>query len=300
MPEGVTVGVLHTGRSYADDLLPEGIVYHYPHTGAQGRDAQEVAATKAAKQLGLPLFVVVQPDSTSRRIAHLGWVEDWDDEGELFLITFGESPPAPAPAQQDEDDAPFELERSGPAGKKTSTLSRPGQHRFSFLVLRRYGAQCAVCDVSVMGLLDAAHLRAYREGGSDDASNGLVLCATHHRASIRPCSALIRRRYKSCTARALRMASSSASRGHPLPTSVPNLTRRRWSGAGRGSTRPARWSSPSRTFRRDSSGRTRSVGGNRSPSRADAAGSLGCGPHGRGLDHVSRRRNDAQSCPSPI
>jgi hypothetical protein len=32
MPDGVTVGVLHTGRSYADDLLPEGIVYHYPHT----------------------------------------------------------------------------------------------------------------------------------------------------------------------------------------------------------------------------------------------------------------------------
>jgi hypothetical protein len=33
-----------------------------------------------------------------------------------------------------------------------------------------------------MGLLDAAHLRAYRDRGSDDPRKGLVLCATHHRA----------------------------------------------------------------------------------------------------------------------
>jgi predicted restriction endonuclease len=33
-----------------------------------------------------------------------------------------------------------------------------------------------------MGLLDAAHVRAYRDKGSDDPRNGLVLCATHHRA----------------------------------------------------------------------------------------------------------------------
>jgi hypothetical protein len=54
-PDGVTVGELHTGRSYADDLLPDGIVYHYPHTSVPGRDAQEVSATKAARDLSLPL-----------------------------------------------------------------------------------------------------------------------------------------------------------------------------------------------------------------------------------------------------
>jgi len=178
--DGVTVGVLHTGRSYADDLLPDGIVYHYPRTSTPGRDAQEVNATKASKDLGLPLFVVVQPDSSSRRVVHLGWVEDWDDRAELFLITFGEAPPPPPAAQ--EDDVPFELERSSSPAKKVLATSRPGQHRFSFRVFRRYGAQCAVCDVSVMGLLDAAHLRSYREKGSNDARNGVVLCATHHRA----------------------------------------------------------------------------------------------------------------------
>lgn len=180
-PDGVTVGVLHTGRSYADDLLPDGIVYHYPRTTVPGRDAQGVAATKAAKQLGLPLFVVVQPDSTSRRRVHLAWIEDWDDASELFLISFGEAPPSLQTGSL-EDDAPFHLERPPGAGKKAMGTVRPGQHRFSFQVFRRYGTRCAVCSVSVMGLLDAAHLRAYRDRGSDDPRNGLVLCATHHRA----------------------------------------------------------------------------------------------------------------------
>ncbi len=180
--DGVTVGVLHTGRSYADDLLPDGIVYHYPRTTVPGRDAQEVEATKAAKDLALPVFVVVQPDSTSRRIVHLGWVEDWDDGSELFSIAFEEAPPPEMPAAAEEDELPFQLERGTTQSKKVSATSRPGQHRFSFRVFRRYGPQCAVCDVSVMGLLDAAHLRAYRDKGSDDPRNGLVLCATHHRA----------------------------------------------------------------------------------------------------------------------
>ena len=29
---GITVGVLHTGITYADDLWEDGILYHYPHT----------------------------------------------------------------------------------------------------------------------------------------------------------------------------------------------------------------------------------------------------------------------------
>jgi hypothetical protein len=166
----------------AKPLERDGIVYHYPRTTVPGRDAQEVSATKATKELGLPLFVVVQPGSSSRRIVHLGWVEDWDDEAELFLVTFAVAQPAGLPPAEDEDDAPFALERSSGSGSRVSVLSRPGQHRFSFRVLRRYGGQCAVCKVSVLGLLDAAHLRPYGHRGSDDPRNGLVLCATYHRA----------------------------------------------------------------------------------------------------------------------
>ena len=31
-PHGAAVSVLHTGRSYADDLASDGVVYHYPDT----------------------------------------------------------------------------------------------------------------------------------------------------------------------------------------------------------------------------------------------------------------------------
>jgi hypothetical protein len=59
---GVSVGVLHTGRSYADDLAEDCIIYHYPKTRRPpGRDLAEVEATKAAGRLGLPFFVITYP-----------------------------------------------------------------------------------------------------------------------------------------------------------------------------------------------------------------------------------------------
>ena len=59
---GVTVGVLHTGSSYADDLSDDGVLYHYPTTArSPGRDQSEVDATKAAGRFGLPVFVIHYP-----------------------------------------------------------------------------------------------------------------------------------------------------------------------------------------------------------------------------------------------
>ena len=72
----VAVGLLHTGRHYADDLSPTGIVYHYPRTNrGAGRDASEIEATKQAAELVLPVFVVTpSPKSAQSRDVHLGWV----------------------------------------------------------------------------------------------------------------------------------------------------------------------------------------------------------------------------------
>src|SRR3954468_14689389 len=67
------------------------------------------------------------------------------------LVTFGEAPPPRPPAVQEEDELPFLLERTDGSGKKTQAASRPGQHRFSFRVFRRYGPCCAICDVAAMG-----------------------------------------------------------------------------------------------------------------------------------------------------
>lgn len=180
---GVTVAVLHTGSSYADDLYDDGVRYHYPTTGrAAGRDAAEVDSTKAAKRLQLPVFVISYPSpGSSVRNVNLAWIEAWDDAERQFLITYGEQPPPATPGVDELDAQPFELTEKR-AKSQALTNIRQGQHRFKFKVFQAYGARCAVCDLDVETLLDAAHLREYRDDGTNDRRNGLVLCSIHHRA----------------------------------------------------------------------------------------------------------------------
>jgi putative restriction endonuclease len=184
---GVTVGLLHTGVAYADDLSEDGVLYHYPDTNRiKGRDLSEIDATKAAGIFGVPVFVIThsQPDSTKRDV-HLGWIEGWDDALKLFLVTFDATEPLQAakePEEQPEpDEEPFDLVARKRSAKR-EVQSRLGQQRFKFRVFKRYSLRCAVCDISIAEVLDAAHLRPRREYGSDDPRNGLVLCALHHRA----------------------------------------------------------------------------------------------------------------------
>lgn len=180
---GVTVGLLHTGSSYADDLSLDGVVYHYPTTNRPpGRDQSEVNATKAAGELRLPVFVITYPSpSSTRRNVHLGWVEGWDDPARLFLISFADNPPQQLIQETDVDQASFTLHDAS-AERVTSTSLKRNQARFRFEVLHRYGPCCAVCHVTAPELLDAAHIVPKEEKGGDDPRNGLILCANHHRA----------------------------------------------------------------------------------------------------------------------
>jgi putative restriction endonuclease len=175
---GITVGLLHTGQDYADELSTDGVLYHYPRTGRPpGRDRSEVVATKAAGRLRLPVFVVTSGDPSSSRNVHKGWIEGWVDDAEVFLVTFAEDPPPEPPS--DEGESPFVLDTEITRSSR-SVVSRPNQQRFKFAVLKLYGPACAVCDLAVTDLLQAAHLRGKAERGSDDPRNGLVLCALHH------------------------------------------------------------------------------------------------------------------------
>jgi putative restriction endonuclease len=177
---GITVSLLHTGRHYADELSADGVLYHYPRTGRPpGRDRSEVAATKATGRLRLPVFVVTQGIPASSRNVHKGWIEGWDDDAEVFLVTFAEELPPEPPS--DNGESPFVLETEITRATR-SVVNRPNQQRFKFAVLKLYGPACAVCDLAVTDLLQAAHLRRKAEGGSDDPRNGLVLCALHHLA----------------------------------------------------------------------------------------------------------------------
>ena len=181
---GVTVSVLHTGSAYPDDFGDEGAVYHYPKTGRPGAsDRNEVQATKWAAWLRMPLFVISYPTlGATVREVRLGWVTRWNDESAIFHIAFGANPPAPLSDKKlPADEETFVLESDSPSIVRLSK-ARPGQAKFKFEVLRRYGHVCAVCDHDVPEVIDAAHILAKGQRGSDDARNGIPLCATHHRA----------------------------------------------------------------------------------------------------------------------
>jgi hypothetical protein len=131
--------------------------------------------------VGLPVFVVTQRTHTLRDV-HRGWIMDWDDSSRLFLISFGDAPlPGEQMGRQLVEDTPFSAFDDRP-GTPRAVKSRPGQQRFKFAVFKRYGPQCGVCSVAVVDLLQAAHIIPKDVYGSDDARNGLVLCANHHLA----------------------------------------------------------------------------------------------------------------------
>jgi hypothetical protein len=170
---GVTIGLLHTGRHYPDDVSEDGLIYHYPRTSRpSSRDAAEVEATKNANRLGLPVFTILPGETNQTRCVRLGWIEDWDDEAALFLVLFGDTAPIYSPpAEQDE---PFSLTDHAPM-KMAMVKVRGRQQVFRFQVLAQYGAKCAVCSITHPNLLKAAHIRGKREKGSDDWRNGLLL-----------------------------------------------------------------------------------------------------------------------------
>lgn len=47
-------------------------------------------------------------------------------------------------------------------------------------ILEKYNNRCVICGERDEGILQAAHINSVANGGSDDLSNGICLCANHH------------------------------------------------------------------------------------------------------------------------
>jgi hypothetical protein len=179
-PSGVAVSFRHTGSSYADDLSDDGVIYHYPHTQRRGsHDEGEIESARTAFRLGVPVFVIVGGKNAVEREVRVGYVEEYDDSAKIFLITFTNQI---LPIDLDEAADPFSP--TGDVAEPTlkNVRARPNQKRFAVAVFKRYGPRCAVCDLEVASLVAAAHIRPKKDHGSDDARNGLPLCANHHLA----------------------------------------------------------------------------------------------------------------------
>lgn len=56
------------------------------------------------------------------------------------------------------------------------------QRAFRERVLLAYGSQCALCRLRHAELLDGAHIKEDSDGGEPVVTNGVAMCAIHHRA----------------------------------------------------------------------------------------------------------------------
>ncbi|MFD3571578.1 HNH endonuclease [Streptomyces sp. NPDC058667] len=179
-PNGVTIGLKHTGQHYPDDLDENGVLYHYPVTRQPGRDRGEVDATKAAATLRLPVFVITEHGDL--RGVQLAWVEGWEDKSSLFLVKFGDTPPTQILDHDRSEEQPFELEGNRRQRRSGTVVVRPDQARFKLEVFQRYGPRCPLTGIAVSQMIEAAHLRGDASGGTADARNGLPMNAALHRA----------------------------------------------------------------------------------------------------------------------
>jgi len=100
-PNGLCVGILHTGKSYADDVTSSHIFYYYPRTKRPGStDKTEIRAARAALKDRVPIFAILPGKLPSTREVRLGWfIADARVEA-VFVVEFANSDPGRLGARQ--------------------------------------------------------------------------------------------------------------------------------------------------------------------------------------------------------
>ncbi|MCC2314188.1 HNH endonuclease [Cellulomonas xiejunii] len=178
-PTGLAVSVLSTGRHYSDQSGVERMIYSFPMTRRPaGRDRAEIDAVTALLAARMPLFVIENVGALRR--VRLAWVTASAGPAQSFLFEFAPQPPPPLVVEPD-PQRPFE--RDTPRRRRAVTTNRAERDaHFTYRVLHRYEARCAISGVPVKEVLDAAHVIPVAEGGPDDERNGILLTATLHRA----------------------------------------------------------------------------------------------------------------------
>jgi putative restriction endonuclease len=159
---------------YDDEILADGFLYAY-RTGAV--DQADNRALRAAHELQVPLVYYIGTRPGWYKPVFPAFVSADEPVRRMVTITPGAlsgpvDEPVPAPLEDP-------LERRYAVRE---TRVRLHQARFRGRVVPAYASQCAICRLKELRLLDAAHILGDVEGGEPAVSNGLSLCAIHHRA----------------------------------------------------------------------------------------------------------------------
>src|SRR5438093_3876930 len=159
---------------YDDEIVQDGCLYAYR---AGDVDQPDNRALRAAHQLQVPLVYFIGTGPGWYKPIFPCFVREDDPSRRMVLVTPGAllgpvDEPAPVPI-----DDPLERRYA-----VRETRVRLHQRRFRGRVVPAYSSQCAICRLKELRLLDAAHILGDVEGGEPAVSNGLSLCAIHHRA----------------------------------------------------------------------------------------------------------------------
>ena len=180
IPGGIAVGVLHTGQHYLDDISESSILYNYPETETIGRDLSEVNSIKNAALHSLPIFVLINEGGGKRVL--LSWVEEIDDQLGYVIFSFVKvTKPIQINSKWEDPSGPVVIKVSR-ARVETEVSRMKRDPKFEFNTLKRYEGICAVTNLNLTKILEAAHIVPVEEGGSDDPRNGILLSPNAHRA----------------------------------------------------------------------------------------------------------------------
>lgn len=160
---------------YDDEETEEGVLYAYREGSI---DQSDNRALRAAFELAVPLvyFVGTRP----------GWYKPFfpcyvvgdDPASRHVLVTRGQMVGALDEREPVLAEDPLERRYA-----VREMRVRVHQARFRGRVLPAYRSQCTICRLKEIRLLDAAHIVAdVRAGGEPVVTNGVSLCAIHHRA----------------------------------------------------------------------------------------------------------------------
>jgi putative restriction endonuclease len=160
---------------YDDEILPDGFLYAYR---AGPIDQSDNRALRAAHELQVPLVYFIGTMPGWYKPVFPCFVREDHPDRQLVVVTPGVlrgpiDEPVPVPLEE-----PIERRYA-----VRETRVRLHQRRFRGRVVPAYKSQCAICRLKELRLLDAAHILGdVEDGGDPTVSNGLSLCAIHHRA----------------------------------------------------------------------------------------------------------------------
>jgi putative restriction endonuclease len=172
----VTTAVRPNERPPYEDAIGEDGYPRYKWRGTNP-DHHDNRALRAAMELGKPLLYFIGIVPGLFRAYGPVWLAGEEPGEHQFVVALDRS-------MLGGWEPGLALSPFHPARRYAQVVvnQRLHQRPFRDRVLLAYGSQCALCRLRHPPLLDAAHIKEDADGGEPVVTNGMAMCAIHHRA----------------------------------------------------------------------------------------------------------------------